>query len=434
MEKLKRSLGSFVVPLLSIILAFVIGGIIMAALGANPFDAVKYLFQGAFGSKANIGTTLTKATPLMFTSLCACFAYKCGVFNLGGEGQFLMGSIAAFVTAYFSGVTGFAGVLLALLAGTLAGGIWGMIPGLLKIGRGQNEMIISIMLNYVATLFMGVLYTSWIRDASVPQTPAVDDLVKLPRVITGMRFTWGFVIAVVVGLVLYYVLFWTSGGFKLRAVGYNMTASRFNGIHVKRCMLTSFIISGAIAGLGGGAELLGTQFRLINGFGAGYGFDGVAMALIGQLHPIAAAQIQRQGAPRPRCGQDELQPVHPLGVLCAKVQPVRPGHKFGAAALLLEDLDLHAKPPFLFAVPIVPPGAQNYPVCTKNVKFSVLRHFAKRGFGTGNASFSPLPGPGNSPAGFPCKTRDVGQLVLGAAAAAAALFAEKRAGANVKNS
>ena len=154
----------------------------------------------------------------------------------------------------------------------------------------------------------------------------------------------------------------------------------------------------------------------------------------GQLHPIAAAQIQRQGAPRPRCGQDELQPVHPLGVLCAKVQPVRPGHKFGAAALLLKDLDLHAKPPFLFAVPIVPPGAQNYPVCTKNVKFSVLRHFAKRGFGTGNASFFPLPEPGNSPAGFPCKTRDVGQLVLGAAAAAAALFAEKRAGANVKNS
>ena len=267
MEKLRRSLGSFVVPLLSILLAFIVGGVIMAALGADPFAAVKYLFQGAFGSKANIGTTLTKATPLMFTSLCACFAYKCGVFNLGGEGQFLMGSIAAFVTAYFSGITGFFGVVLALLAGTLAGGIWGMIPGLLKIGRGQNEMIISIMLNYVATLFMGVLYTSWVRDASVPQTP------------------------VVVGLVLYYVLFWTSGGFKLRAVGYNMTASRFNGIHVKRCMLTSFIISGAIAGLGGGAELLGTQFRLINGFGAGYGFDGVAMALIGQLHPIATMVV-----------------------------------------------------------------------------------------------------------------------------------------------
>ena len=287
MEKLKRSAGSFLVPLLSILLAFIIGGIIMAALGADPFAAVKYLFQGAFGSKANVGTTLSKATPLMFTALCACFAYKCGVFNLGGEGQFLMGSIAAFLTAYFTGATGFFGILLALLAGALAGGLWGLIPGVLKITRGQNEMIISIMLNYVATLFMGVLYTSWIRDASVPQTPAVDELVRIPRVISGMRFTWAFVLAVAVGLLMYYGLFWTSSGFKLRAVGYNMTASRFNGIPVRRYILTSFIISGAIAGLGGGAELLGTQFRLINGFGAGYGFDGVAMALIGQLHPIA---------------------------------------------------------------------------------------------------------------------------------------------------
>ena len=134
-------------------------------------------------------------------------------------------------------------------------------------------MIISIMLNYVATLFMGVLYTSWIRDENIPQTPAISKLVQLPRVVTGMRFTWGFVLAIAVGLLMYYVLFWTSGGFKLRAVGYNMTASRFNGLPVKRYILTSFIISGAIAGLGGGAELLGTQFRLINGFGAGYGAD-----------------------------------------------------------------------------------------------------------------------------------------------------------------
>lgn len=291
MEKLRKAFGACLVPLLSILLAFLIGGIIMAALGADPFVAVKFLFQGAFGTKAGIGTTLTKATPLMFTALCACFAYKCGVFNLGGEGQFLMGSMAAFLTCYFTGLTGFAGIVLALLAGALAGGIWGMIPGVLKITRGQNEMIISIMLNYVATLFMGVIYTSWIRDASVPQTPAIADEVHLPRIITGMRFTWGFVIAVAVGLILYYVLFWTSAGFRLRAVGCNLTASRFNGIPVKRFMLASFIVSGAIAGLGGGAELLGTQFRLINGYGAGYGFDGVAMALIGQLHPIATMVV-----------------------------------------------------------------------------------------------------------------------------------------------
>ena len=251
MEKLKKAFGAFLVPLLSILLAFLIGGIIMAALGADPFQSVKFLFQGAFGSKAGIGTTLTKATPLMFTALCACFAYKCGVFNLGGEGQFLMGSMAAFLTCYFTGLTGVAGIVLALLAGALAGGIWGMIPGVLKITRGQNEMIISIMLNYVATLLMGVIYTSWIRDASVPQTPAIDEAVHLPRIISGMRFTWGLVIAIAVGLLLYYVLFWTNAGFRLRAVGYNMTASRFNGIPVGRYMLASFIVSGAIAGLGG---------------------------------------------------------------------------------------------------------------------------------------------------------------------------------------
>lgn len=177
------------------------------------------------------------------------------------------------------------------MGGAAAGGVWSLISGLLKVYRGQNEMIITIMLNYVATLFMGVIYTSWIRDASVPQTPAIDDAVHLPRIISGMRMTWGLVIAVVVGLLLYYFLFWTSPGFKLRAVGLNQTASRFNGFPVRRYMLMSFIVSGAIAGLGGGAELLGTQFRLINGFGAGYGFDGVAMALIGQLHPIATMVV-----------------------------------------------------------------------------------------------------------------------------------------------
>ncbi len=287
MEKLKRSLTGFLVPVLSILLAFVIGAIIMACLGANPFAAMAALFQGAFGTVASVGTTLNRASPLIFTALCACFAYKCGVFNLGGEGQFLIGATAAFCAVHLSGAKGIGGILLALLVGIAAGGLWGMIPGILKITRGLNEMIISIMLNYVATLFMGVIYTSWIRDANTPQTPSVDDTLKLSRVIPGMRFTWALIIALGVGLLLYYFLYWTSPGFKLRAVGLNMTASRFNGFPVNRYILMSFLISGAIAGLGGASDLLGTQFRLINGYGSGYGFDGVAMALIGQLHPIA---------------------------------------------------------------------------------------------------------------------------------------------------
>ena len=285
-----NKLVNILVPLASVLLAFLIGCIIMLALGANPLVALQNLWTGAFGNVRNLGTTLSRATPLIFTGLCACFAYRCGVFNLGGEGQFIMGSIVCCVIATQSGITGFPGILLCLVAGALAGGLWAMIPGLLKIYRGQNEMIISIMLNYVATLLMGVFYTNWLRDGSVPQTMSVPKETMLQRMF-GLRFTSAFVIAVVIGLLTYYFLFYTSKGFQLRAVGLNMTAAQFNGFAVKRYILVSFIVSGAIAGIGGSAELLGTQYRLINGFASGYGFDGVSMALIGQLHPLATMLV-----------------------------------------------------------------------------------------------------------------------------------------------
>ena len=287
MAKIRKTLAACVVPLISILLALLIGSVIMACLGANPGVALTNLAKGAFGSKANIGTTLAKSTPLIFTALCACFAYKCGVFNLGGEGQFIVGSIAAAYVTLTTGIEGPAAMILALIAGAIAGGFWGFIPGILKITRGQNEMIISIMFNYIATLLMGVVYTNWLREGSVPQTAQVPKESQLARIVPGIRVTWGFVIAIVIGLLIYYFLFWTSLGFKFRAVGLNQTASRFNGYPVRRYMLSAFIISGAVAGLGGAGELMGTQFRLINGFASGYGFDGVAMALIGQLNPIA---------------------------------------------------------------------------------------------------------------------------------------------------
>ncbi len=288
--KNSNKLISVLVPVASVLLAFAIGCAVMAGLGANPLVALQSLWTGAFGNLRNVGTTLARATPLIFTGLCACFAYRCGVFNLGGEGQFIIGSVACCYMATQTGIEGFPAIVLCLLAGILAGGIWALIPGLLKVYRGQNEMIISIMLNYVATLFMGVVYTNWLREGSVPQTMSVPDTTKLSRIF-GLRATTAFIIAIVVGLLIYYFLFYTSKGFQLRAVGLNMTAAEFNGFSVKRYILFSFVVSGAIAGLGGSAELLGTQYRLINGFAAGYGFDGVAMALIAQLHPLATILV-----------------------------------------------------------------------------------------------------------------------------------------------
>ena len=285
----RKDFGALIiVPVLSIIISFLIGCIIIAALGASPAEALRYLWKGAFGNIRNLGTTFSRSTPLIFTTLCACFAYRCGVFNLGGEGQFLIGSILACYIATKSPLTGVPAMLLCALAGAAGGGLWAAAAGLLKIWRGQNEMIITIMLNYVATLLMGVVYTNWLRDGSVPQTIAVPDETKLPSFL-GLRATIAFPVAILVGIAVFYFLFSTSGGFQLRAV--NMTAAKVNGFNVKRYIMMSFIVSGAIAGLGGALELLGTQLRLINGFGAGYGFDGVAMALIASLHPIAGIVV-----------------------------------------------------------------------------------------------------------------------------------------------
>lgn len=262
----------------------------IALIGGNPIEAYMYLLKGAFGSTSNIGETFIKAIPLIFTGLAATFAYKCGVFNLGAEGQFVMGAVfSIWVSTTLTSVSGVPLLLISMTLGAVAGGIWGAIPGILKIKRGLNEMIVSIMLNYVAVLFMGYIYSGPLREGSVPQTAAVTQ--KLGRLISGSRVHTGIIIALVLALVIYYFLFYTSNGFKLRAVGMNQIASQFNGFQVKKLMLISFIVSGAIAGLGGSVELHGTQFRLMSGFGQGYGFDGVAIALIGQLNPIATVLI-----------------------------------------------------------------------------------------------------------------------------------------------
>ena len=306
--KLKDNLAKILIPILSILIAFIAGGIIILCLGKNPVEAYGYLFSGAFGSGRKMGQTLVIACPLIFTGLAAAFAYKCGVFNLGGEGQFIMGAVTSIFVSAKLGDAGMGGLLVSLLAGTVAGGIWGAIPGILKITRGLNEMIVSIMLNYVATLFMGYVYTTLLRDGSVPQTVAVADSMKIAGISKGFPAHWGVLAAFLLAAVLYYFIFYTSKGFKLRAVGMNATAAFFNGFPVNKYILFSFITSGAIAGLGGSIELHGKQFRLMSGFGSGFGFDGVAIALIAQLNPLGTAivacifAVLRKGASTKLCG------------------------------------------------------------------------------------------------------------------------------------
>jgi ABC-type uncharacterized transport system permease subunit len=273
-------------PVVAVLLALIIGAIIIACLGKNPLEGYAAMIQGSLGDGAKLSKTLERACPLIFTGLCAAFAYKCGVFNLGGEGQFIMGACATATCVLGLGLEGPAGLALGLLAGIVAGAIWGLLPGIMKITRGLNEMITTIMLNYVAMYFMEYIYKNVYSDNGLPKTIAIPQSARLPKVF-GTHV--GVILAIVLGIFIWYVIFRTSFGFKIRAVGMNPIASRVNGFPVRRLVLLAFILSGAIAGLGGAVELLGkTPYRLADGFGSGFGFDGVAIALIAQLNPIAA--------------------------------------------------------------------------------------------------------------------------------------------------
>ena len=281
---------TILVPIISVLLALVVGGIVIACLGKNPIQGYALLFSGSLGTPQKFASSLVSACPLIFTALAAAFAYRCGVFNLGGEGQFIMGAVSAIVFLLVTGIEGIAGTVLAILVGTVVGALWAALPGIMKITRGLNEMITSIMLNYVATLFMGFIYTNAFRDGGNPQTPSVADSVMLAK-IPGFRIHAGVILAIVLGLVVAYVISKTSFGFKIRAVGLNPLASKVNGFNVKFLVVAAFIISGAIAGMGGAVELLGKQYRLMSGFGSGFGFDGVAIALIAQLNPLASLLV-----------------------------------------------------------------------------------------------------------------------------------------------
>lgn len=289
--KWKSNLTKILVPVLSILISFAIGGIVITALGGNPFSAFGYLLLGAFGSPQKLAQTLTLACPLIFTGLTAAFAYKCGVFNLGGEGQFIIGAVAGAFICLRSGLTGVPGILVSILVGTAAGAVWGAIPGILKVTKGLNEMIVTIMLNYIATQFMGYVYSNPLSDGNTPQTPVIANSLQLPDISPSFHLHVGFFIAVILVVAIAYILNHTSFGFKIKAVGMNPIAARFNGYSVKKMVLLSFIISGAIAGLGGSVELLGNQYQLMEGFGQNFGFNGVAVALIAQLSPGGVAVV-----------------------------------------------------------------------------------------------------------------------------------------------
>jgi simple sugar transport system permease protein len=275
------------VQVVAVLLAVLIGAVILILSGASPLQAYAALLQGSFGGMTALGRTLEKATPLVFSGLAVAFAFKAGMFNIGAQGQLLFGSItAAFIGFAVKGLPAIIHAPLALLAGVLAGGLFAAIPGALKAYRGAHEVIVTIMLNYIAINITDYLADGPWKDTSpgniVARTPEIMKTAEIPA-IGGLPL--GFFIGVLVAVFVWWLLFRTTIGYEIRTVGFNPNAARYAGIRVAFTLILTMVISGALAGLGGAVETQGVVKRYQPGFNIGLGFDGITVAMLGKTNP-----------------------------------------------------------------------------------------------------------------------------------------------------
>ncbi len=286
--ELKKAIPKIVPQVVAILLAFLVGAVTLIVTGYSPLEAYGALLRGAFGDIFGIGQTFMQATPIIFTALAFLFAYKCGLFNIGAEGQLLVGAIAAaLVGISFDGLPVFIHVTMALIAGALAGAFWGFIPAVLKARLGAHEVITTMMLSYVALNVTSYLVNYPFKAPGwVAQTVPISPSAELPRILQPTQLSASILLAVLLAGLVLYIMRRTTLGYELRAIGLNPSAAESGGIGIKKGIIWALTISGAIAGLGGAGEILGVHRRFIQGFSPGYGWDGLAVALVGGLNPI----------------------------------------------------------------------------------------------------------------------------------------------------
>jgi len=305
-EKIKSVLTDLGLSLLSIVIALIVGTLFIFLTDKSPLDAYSALYIGSFGSFRAIANTLWRSTPLILTGLAVALPFRAGLFNIGAEGQLLMGGFTAGVVGfYFTSLPAFIHLPFAIIAGMFVGGLWGGLPGFLKAKMDVHEVIATIMLNHIAIALTINYGINLFRDTGRPATPRImksaamfnfnnmnkysfledlplSDLLSSPAI----RIHLNFFLALIAAVILWYLLFKTTLGYEMRAVGFNPDGAEYGGINASKGIITAMFISGAVAGLAGVGEVLGTHFSFMQGMDAGYGFTGIAVALIGQTHPI----------------------------------------------------------------------------------------------------------------------------------------------------
>ncbi len=278
---------SVLIPVISTLLGLLIGAFIMLLGAYNPIQAYLSLIEKAFGDFYSIGETIRQITPLIFTGLSVAFAFRTGLFNIGAEGQFIMGSLAATIVGIQLDLPWYLHMPLAVVAGGMAGGLWGVIAGYLKAKRGVHEVITTIMLNWISLYLSNYFVKAYLSEPGQQRSEFLKEsswlsLQGLSQLFDNARIHFGILIAILCAVIFYIVLWKTKQGYELRAVGFNPHAAEYAGMNVGVNVMKAMFVSGVFAGLGGAAEILGVfHYLTINAAFPGYGFQGIAVALIG---------------------------------------------------------------------------------------------------------------------------------------------------------
>jgi general nucleoside transport system permease protein len=314
----RRIARTMLVPVLALITALAIGGIVMvfsdpetlrtwASFTRNPgralseswnlvYDAYSALFRSSLGSPRALSETIVQATPLMLAGLAVALAFKAGLFNIGAEGQIIAGAMFAGYVGFTFDLPAVIHLPLALLAAFVGGALWGGIVGVLKARTGAHEVITTIMLNAIAVRFLDyfLLTDAFLRPGRTdPISKPVASSAELPGLAGDLRIHAGIIIALLAAAAVWWLLFRSTIGFRFRAVGASPSAAAYAGMSVGGTYILAMLLSGGLAGLGGASTLLGVRFSLTPGFASGFGFDAIALALLGRTHPfgVVAASL-----------------------------------------------------------------------------------------------------------------------------------------------
>lgn len=276
-------------PLLALATALGASAVLIAIAGGDPLRALGALADGAFGSADAWSEVGVRTCPLLLCGLAVAVAFRAGIWNIGAEGQLLVGAVmVAWLGTRVGAWPAPLAILLVLGAAALGGALWAGIAGLLRSARGVDEVISTIMLNFIAAGMVGWLVNGPLMEAAstYPQSDALAAAARLPRLFTGYRLHAGLLVALLCAAGTWMLLFRTALGFEMRAAGLNLLAARLAGLRTGGALLRALALSGALAGLAGGIEVAAVTFRLYESFSPGYGFTAIAVALLGRLHPL----------------------------------------------------------------------------------------------------------------------------------------------------